>query len=297
MKNRHSEPNAAVPVYQLQSFPRHEPDKPFYMIRLERLVEEFKGIDQSHTHTFYLVMWISRGSGTHTIDFKTYAIEPNQLYFLTPGQVHSWVLSADTQGFNLFFDANFFKGRFGNRLYQYPFFHSHQHQPLLSVIPQPALFRDLLTYAYQEYEAHQPNRSDVFLSFVHIVLETASRLYHEQRSGPDAYMYDRLRQYEELLEQQFMAVREVRAYADQMNLTPNHLNHICRLVVGKTASQLWQERLLIEAQRLLTHTPQSIKEIAFQLGFSDPSYFVRFFRKHTQQTPVEFRELLMPETV
>ncbi|SOD88714.1 helix-turn-helix domain-containing protein [Spirosoma fluviale] len=293
MKNKQPASDSSVPVYQLQSFPRHEPDKPFYMIRLEQLVQEFRGIDKSHTHTFYLAMWISRGSGTHTIDFKTYAIEPNQLYFLTPGQVHSWSLSADTQGFNLFFDANFFKGRFGNRLYQYPFFHSHQHQPLLSAIPQPALFADLLAYAYQEYEDHQLNRSDVFLSFVHIVLETASRLYHEQQIGPDTHLYDRVRQYEELLEKQFLTVREVSAYADQMNLTPNYLNHICRLVVGKTASQLWQERLLIETQRLLTHTAQSVKEIGFQLGFNDPSYFVRFFKKQTGQTPAEFRQSLV----
>ena len=50
---------------------------------------------------------------------------------------------------------------------------------------------------------------------------------------------------------------------------------------------------MIEAQRLLTHTSQSIKEIGFQLGFEDPSYFVRFFRKHTGQTPVAFREQLL----
>jgi AraC-like DNA-binding protein len=290
MKNSHSKTDSTVPVYQLQSFPRHEPDTPFYMTRLEQLVREVTGIDKPHAHTFYLVMWISRGSGTHTIDFKTYDVAPHQLYFLTPGQVHSWKLSPDTQGYNLFFDANFFKGRFGNRLHQYPFFHSHQHQPLLSAIPQPAFFADLLRYAYGEYEAHQLNRTDVFLSFVHIVLEAASRLYHEQQIGPDRYLYDRLRQFEELVEQQFLSVREVSAYADQMNLTPNYLNHICRKLIGKTASQLWQERLLIEAKRLLTHTTESVKEIAFLLGFSDPSYFVRFFKKHTAQTPAEFRQ-------
>lgn len=289
MKNRQSSTDSLVPVYQLRSFPRHEPDAPFYMTKLEKLVQEMAGIDKPHAHTFYLVMWISQGSGTHTIDFKTYDVAAHQLYFLTPGQVHSWKLSSDTQGFNLFFDANFFKGRFGNRLYQYPFFHSHQHQPLLSAIPQLTLFADLLTYAYGEYEARQPNRMDVFLSFVHILLETASRLYHEQQIGPDRRLYDRLRQFEELVERQFLTVREMSQYADQMNLTPNYLNYICRKLIGKTASQLWQERLLIEAKRLLTHTAESVKEIAFRMGFSDPSYFVRFFRKHTGQTPAEFR--------
>ncbi|GAB4018034.1 helix-turn-helix domain-containing protein [Spirosoma koreense] len=284
----------SVPVYKIQSFSRHEPDALFYMTRLEQLVREFKGIDKPHSHTFYLVMWLVQGSGTHTIDFRTYPIAPNQLYFLTPGQVHSWELSADTQGFNLFIDANFFRGRFGNRLHQYPFFHSHQHQPLLEIAAsQQPLFADLFTYAYAEYEQRLPNRADVFLSFVHILLESANRLYNQQWIGTDTHLYDRIRQYEELIEKEFLTVREVSAYADQMSLTPNHLNHICKKVLGKTASQLLHERVVIEAQRLLTHTTQSVKEIGFQLGFDDPSYFVRFFKKHTDRTPAEFRLALV----
>ncbi|GAB3758760.1 helix-turn-helix domain-containing protein [Spirosoma pomorum] len=284
--------DSQIPTYQLTSFPRHEPATLFYMARLERLVEEVKGIDKTHSHGFYLVMWISQGSGTHTIDFKTYTVAPNQLYFLTPGQVHSWELSTNTTGYNLFFEANFFKSRFGNRLHQYPFFHSHQHLPLLETGSQSTLFSDLFPYAYQEYDRHQPNRADVFLSFVHILLESANRLYEEQQVGHEAHLFDRIRQYEDLLEQQFLTVREVSQYAEQMHLTPNYLNAICRKILGKTASQLWQERLLIEAQRLLTHTASSVKEIAFQLGFDDPSYFVRFFRKHTGDTPALFREQL-----
>jgi len=279
-----------VPIYNLQSFPHHDPHQLFYMTPLERLVNDFKGIDQSHSHTFYLVMWISQGSGSHTIDFKTYSVGPHQLYFLTPGQVHSWQLAADTRGFNLFFEANFFRTRFGNRLYNYPFYHSHQHLPLLDVTQQQAFFNDLFTYAYQEYEQHQLNRSEVFLSFVHILLESANRLYDQKLTQTAPHYYDRIRQFEDLLEKQFVQVRAVNEYAAQMGLTPNHLNHICQKVLGKTASQLLHERLLIEAKRLLIHTSQSVKEIGFQLGFDDASYFVRFFRKHTGSTPVEFRQ-------
>jgi len=281
---------APVPIFKLESFPRHEPYTLFYMARLEKLVQEVKGIDDPHSHTFYLLMWICEGSGTHTIDFKTYQVEANQLYFLTPGQIHSWQLSPDIRGYNLFFEANFFLSRFGNRLYQYPFYHSHQQQPLVSGVERQELFSSIFKQAYLEYEQQQPNRAEVFLSFLHIILETANRLYHQQWPGVDTQLYDRIRQYEELLEQQFLTVREVASYAEQMNLTPNYLNHICKKIVGKTASQLLHERLVVEAKRLLTHTSHSVKEVAYYLGFEDPSYFVRFFRKQTNQTPAEFRQ-------
>ncbi|WP_128547961.1 helix-turn-helix domain-containing protein [Larkinella soli] len=285
---------AKVPVYKLHSFPRHEPDALFYMTRLERLVQEFKDIDKPHSHTFYLVMWIIEGGGTHTIDFRTYPVRPHQLYFLTPGQVHSWKLSPDTRGFNLFFESNFWQNRYGHRLFRYPFYHSHQHRPLLEVTEQQDVFTHLFDYAYREYEDSQPHREEVFLSFVHIILEKADRLYSERWIGPETHLYDRLRQYEELLEQQFLTVREVRSYAEQMGMTPNHLNYICKKILGKTASRLFQERVVLEAQWLLIYSSQSIKEISFQLGFEDPSYFVRFFKKVTGQTPAGFRERQPP---
>ncbi|GAB2772241.1 helix-turn-helix transcriptional regulator [Rhabdobacter roseus] len=284
-----------VPKYPLEAFSRHEPDPIFYVTSLQQLVLDFKGIDRPHSHTFYLVMWIRRGSGTHTIDFKTYDLAPNQLYFLTPGQVHSWQLSADMEGYNLYFDAPFFRSRFGGRLFQYPFFHSHQHQPLLEVVEkQAAFFQDIIHATYLEYHHHRATNPELLASYVHILLENATRLYSQQVAPTDTHYYDRLRQYEELLEQHFLSIRQVKDYAALMHLSPNHLNHICRQLLNKTASQLYQERLLVEAQRLLTHTSQTVQEVGYLLGFEDPSYFVRFFKKHTGTSPAHFRQQQVP---
>lgn len=121
----------------------------------------------------------------------------------------------------------------------------------------PALF--LVNYQVLEYEQHPIIiRAAVFLSFVHILLESANRLYDRQLTQTASHFYDRIRQFEDLLEEQFIEVRLVSEYAVQMGLTPNHLNHICQKVLEKTASQLLHERLLIEAKRLLIHTPQSV---------------------------------------
>lgn len=278
-----------LPKYNLEAFCRHEPDPVFYCTRLEKLVHDFKGIDRPHSHTFYLLMWIKKGHGQHTIDFKSYTVNENQLYFLTPGQVHSWELSDDLEGFNLYFEQQFFQRRFGNRLYQYPFFHSHQHTPVLQIAEDAALLNDLFRYANLEYEQRKSSNTELLLSFVHIILETANKRYTDLIPIHNKHYYDKFREFEELIEKQFLFVREINAYAAQLHITPNHLNHICKQISNKTASQLFQERLIIEAQRLLIHTARSVKEICFLLGFEDPSYFVRFFKKRVGLTPEGFR--------
>ncbi|WP_025761340.1 AraC family transcriptional regulator [Dyadobacter tibetensis] len=277
------------PRYHLNNFSGEEKESLFYMTRLQRLVKDFKGINKAHTHSFYLVMWITKGKGIHTIDFKSYQVKGQQLYFLTPGQVHGWEFSQDIEGYNLYFDYNFFQSRYPGRLLQYPFFHSHQHKPILETDFDRNLTANLFDYAYAEYKVKRVQQGEVFLSFLHIILESANRLYQQNLPIGDSTFYDRIMQYEGLIERHFIEIRDIKTYAALMNISPNHLNHICKLVLGKTASQLYYDRMMIEAKRLLLHTELTIKEIGFQLRFEDPSYFVRFFKKHSQITPQEFR--------
>ena len=77
--------------------------------------------------------------------------------------------------------------------------------------------------------------------------------------------------------------------ADDLAITPVHLNRICQSVAGKSASQLVQEHTLDEARKYLTYTTYSVSEIAYLLHFDYPNYFARFFRKHTGLSPTEFR--------
>jgi len=78
--------------------------------------------------------------------------------------------------------------------------------------------------------------------------------------------------------------------ADELAITPVHLNRICQGVAGKTASLLVQEHILDEARNYLTYTTYSVSEIAYQLHFEYPNYFAKFFKKHTGLSPTEFRE-------
>ena len=92
------------------------------------------------------------------------------------------------------------------------------------------------------------------------------------------------------LEENFVICKTVKSYADILCVTPKKLNEVTNRYWGKTAKRIIEERLLLEIKRLLIHTNQTIKEIGSSLGFSEPTNFNKFFKRHLQHTPLEFRE-------
>ena len=107
------------------------------------------------------------------------------------------------------------------------------------------------------------------------------------RSTPTDATVDALRK---LVEEHFQAERQLAFYADKLAMTVDRLNDHVKRATGVTAGHLIRQRVLTEAKRQLVFTSQPIHEIAYDLAFSDPSHFARFFRKQTGTTPHEFRE-------
>lgn len=95
-----------------------------------------------------------------------------------------------------------------------------------------------------------------------------------------------------LLSKYCASEHKVEFYANQLNITANHLNKCAKNVLNKSASSLISESLILEAKVLLHQQKWNISELAYQLGFEDPSYFGRFFKKHTQKSPSEFLKMI-----
>ncbi|MFC6673318.1 helix-turn-helix domain-containing protein [Marinobacterium aestuariivivens] len=92
-----------------------------------------------------------------------------------------------------------------------------------------------------------------------------------------------------LIESRFREHWTVEQYADELGMSPARLNRLCKQLLGKTAKTLPQERLLLEVKRRLIYTRSNLDEIAWDLGFRDPAYFSRFFKRATGSTPGNFR--------
>jgi len=99
-----------------------------------------------------------------------------------------------------------------------------------------------------------------------------------------------LRKFKQLVEARHTTWHQASAYAGALHVTPDHLNRVVKSLVGKTAKEYIQSRIVLSAKRMIYFTDLSAKEIGFQLGFSEPANFSAFFKKLTGISPSRFRK-------
>lgn len=165
----------------------------------------------------------------------------------------------------------------------------HGHELLLTAADE-AVVDDLLAKLEAEYCRPGEWQHRLLSAYLLVLLTYLSRLYTEQFSGDEPSADQRLlRTYQARIEEHFRELHEVSAYAALLHISAGHLSEVVKAQSGKSAIKHLHERLVLEAKRLLFYTPQSLKELAFDLGFSDASYFNRFFKRETGLTPAEYR--------
>lgn len=146
----------------------------------------------------------------------------------------------------------------------------------------------LIMYEYQKNDAKAPAvianlLMIVFKMIIHLGTKTTP--VSDSHASRSAYF-----QFKALIEQHFNELHHVQAYADLLNMTAEMLGKAVKDTVNKTPKQVIDERLIAEAKKLLAWTDISNKGIAYHLGFESDSYFNRYFKKHCQQTPLNYRQ-------
>ncbi|WP_197027605.1 helix-turn-helix domain-containing protein [Marinobacterium lacunae] len=107
---------------------------------------------------------------------------------------------------------------------------------------------------------------------------------------------EHLQRFLEMVNRDYVAQRTVESYALDLGITAPYLNQLCRELTGRNALQIVHERIVLEARRYLIYTALRVSEIAYQLGFADPAYFTRFFRRLSGQSPRQFRQERQDQT-
>lgn len=259
--------------------------------RKEILFNELNGerrIEKPHKHDFFIIILFAQADGVHNIDSIDYPVGNHEVHVLCPGQMHKWTIKAGTLGYQLMGEKSFF-GHFA------PYFRfsftNYQNHP---VIPLTNEAFHLLHYEFNaiKNELKEKNslvqlisaRAAVIASIVSREAENNFTEFKVYQSNP------RLARYNMLIDEFFKEQKYVSFYADQLHVTANYLNVLCKKHLKVSATSLIHLRVCTEAKRLLQSTTLSVKDISFELGFEDHAYFSNFFKNKTGMSPTTFRE-------
>ncbi|MET0298905.1 MAG: AraC family transcriptional regulator [Flavitalea sp.] len=283
-----------IPVYDICSIDRSA-QKDLMVARFGSYLQtHYNNLHKPHRHSFYHLVLFTKGKGSHTIDFESFTVRPGQVYFMSPGQVHSWQFTAATDGYIVHFNEALFTNFLQNTHYleRFRFFNGNavdgvRQLPAKSFQAASMLFENMLV----EIDAKDESNIDVIrLKLIELFILTERATETKKIKAVPKQQQTLLRNFVQLIDQHFRSVKLPKEYAELLYVTPNHLNALSRHLTGRTAGEQIRERVLLEAKRLLISTDLTVTEIAHDLEFQDNSYFNRFFKKYAGLTPEEFRK-------
>jgi AraC family transcriptional activator of pobA len=253
----------------------------------------YRGEIGAHRHQgLCQAVWIAAGAVRVSRDARTATLEAPAPQVLPPGVVHAFRFAPGTQGWVLTFSPReLLEGESDaaaaplQALFE---------QPLLAALPadEPAVERHGAVWRAlaAEFDA-APGGSPALTWLARtVVWQLAQTLRRRQAVTPAAPRHAALyTRFVRLVEQQHAAHWPVSRYAQALGLSAERLNRLTRAEVGRSALQIVHERLLREAQRQLLYTRAPVSQVAFDLGFQDPAYFARFFKRLAGASPQAWR--------
>ncbi|MEA5402471.1 helix-turn-helix domain-containing protein [Arcicella sp. DC2W] len=240
-----------------------------------------------HKHNNYFeIIYLSDGSGSHTIDYNRYEIKPSTLFFMRKEQVHHWELTSEPEGYVVILKNGFIEKSLDGELKKlFSKLSNYTSLYVQNTETIELLFQLLVLECANEEEDNFTLIEGLLKALLAKLLGMIAKIEQE----PDIANTTIYQRFNELLSQSQIIKNQVAYYAEILNTTPQNLNAVCRKTVNLTATQILSGHIINEAKRQLIYTDNRIAEIAYKLDFSDASHFVKYFKRHTGVTPQVFR--------
>lgn len=245
-----------------------------------------------HRHeNFFQLLYISAGAGDALLEDGKLPLEPPCVMLMPPGVSHGYRFTRDATGFVITVVADHFP--LTAELQKRPG-HWHGVPQLVSLKGKSSCdyLNATMSGIAEEFQTRQAGRDELIRSYLTTVLLLLGRLAGSQvRDASGDPRRVRVEALKDMIGRDFRTQTSATQYAQRLNLSPAHLNRIVKEVTGMTVHDLIMLRVRDEAERALVFSSATVQQIANDLGFADPAYFSRFFRKRTGQTPGTFRRL------
>jgi AraC family transcriptional regulator, transcriptional activator of pobA len=292
----------AIPRFALYGDENHQLQPEF--VHIEDIADRSERHDwhiKPHRHgKLFQLLFLDNGSAEVCLDEKNHKLSGYWIITIPPGAVHGFCFPADTQGKVLTMMDSLLEGHepqiqgYFNKILELPL--------RIQFNPADVLFKQLLqTFdnISQEIRASQHSQNQMLNCLAKMLLITITRqLENHPQPGQEHNNARKLliNRFKQLLEEHYQQHWTVQQYAQSLNTSTSSLNRLCSEMTGVTAKEIIQHRLLIEIKRRLIYTRLPLDSIAYALGYKDPSYFSRFFKKREGISPGHYRRQKYNET-
>lgn len=278
-----------IPVYSLKA--DDSGNKQFRIYNYKGDFPDRSEVLVPHRKDYYLLVFIRLGGGRQWIDMNPYTLKDDTIYLMAPNQVIVKEEMVQLTSTGIAFTKDFLAVQENMSLMMLPIIKNPESVHELMLKEKDIVFvEDIIAKITFEYQNPSEWQHQMLGAYLIVLLTYLSRIYSEQLSENDISTDKTLlKNFLTKVNDCFSELHEVSDYASLLNISPGHLSESIKNQSGRPAIKHIHDRLIMESRRLLMHTDSSIKEIAYNLGFTDASYFNRFFKRETGLTPVEYR--------
>ncbi|HWR01529.1 MAG TPA: helix-turn-helix transcriptional regulator [Chlorobaculum sp.] len=261
----------------------------FQFFELDNKMADFlnRNIPVPHRHAYHEIIWVRRGSASHLLDGEVLEFPTHTVLVVPKGRIHRFKPSADCLGSVIRFRDEFLMES------SHLIFSQFAGHTAFNLTGQQAsgieTYFELLCSEYGQSDPYNLQALRYLLAAFTAKLEEMRLLQSKMVPRDFTRTQCIWNRFGALLELKFRTEHKVSYYATELGMAPRKLGEIVRLYTGKYVSEIIDERLITEAKRMILYSDRTIKEVAFELGFEEHSYFSKVFRKLTGKTPAEFK--------
>ena len=287
-----------IPTFELL----HENEEVAFAIRFAEDMIAFQKdhpvLDVPHRHNYYTVLWSHNQSGKHRVDYQEFEMQSDDIYFISPGMVHQVIHTPDASATVILFTCDFLdQNAIGENFIQdLNLFSEISFTPPIKIDKETATqLKGIVGQMQEAFDNDAQFRNEMIGAYLKLFLIACNKFAHPPVTDNIQAMQSGkiiLKNFKDKLEQHFTEWKKVGDYAAALNLSPDYLNEAVKATIGKTAKEIIQQRIILEAKRLGLHTDMTTKEIAYRIGFDDPSHFSKFFKNCEGSSFSEFRKAL-----
>ncbi|NOU58441.1 helix-turn-helix domain-containing protein [Marinifilum caeruleilacunae] len=266
------------------------------IIPLERILKHsHESNHKAHRLNFYQILIFTKGRGVHEVDFEKIAYSENTVIPIAMGQVQRFSANVQAEGYAVVFTPDFIIKGGGDYqyLYDYTIF-THSLKPISNFANKEVytLLEEMIAEQSKElqFDTAEFQRNLLKNFLIQIERNKRERVDIICNDSFDTYI-----QFKKIVEEKISYKLRVSDICETLKVTPKQLNAAIKLYVNTNAKQFMEDRLILEVKRLLGYTTLSIKEIAYEIGFEDPTNFTKYFKSRVNMLPTEYQKTTLKQ--